>query len=414
MQGSNTIGAKLAPTLAKHFLEQRGVVKVEIKPTAIENEFLISGIESGSQHEVGISVAAHGTATGFQALASGKADIVMASRPIKAEENNQLSKQFGDMQSDTAEHALAIDGLAILINPHNRLSALNREQIARLFSGEIRNWKEIGGADLPVVIYARDDRSGTWETFKELVLGKEHQLDATAQRFESSDKLSDDVAANPGAIGFAGLASIRNAKAVAVSEDKIAALMPSKSSVATEDYLLTRRLFLYSPSQKLNAIGREFIEYCLGVSGQKVVPKIGFVSQNIDEIEQKDVVEAPQIYRDIIDSSHRLSVNFRFKGGASQLDNKALRDIDRLTDFLKLPQNINRSVYLVGFSSVEKNEKRDQVLSRFRALAVRSALMKKGVSVYAIQGLGAELPVASNGESAEIKNNRVEIWLSRT
>lgn len=410
LQGSNTVGAKLAPALAKKFLEQRGVAQVEIKALPTENEFLVSGFDAG-QREVGISVAAHGTATGFQALASGNADVVMASRPIKSDENKALLDQFGDLQSDNAEHAVAIDGLAILVNPRNSQTTLSRDQIAALFSGAIRNWKELGGDNIPVVVYARDDRSGTWETFKELVLGKDRQLEGSAQRFESSDKLSDAVANNPGAIGFTGLASIHRAKAVSVWENNIAALLPTRSTVATEDYLFTRRLFLYVSPIKSSTIAREFIEYCQSGAGQKTVAEIGFVSQNIDEIEHKQFDNIPTIYRDIVDASNRLSVNFRFKGDSSLLDTKALRDIDRLANFLQMPQNAGRNVYLVGFSNVEKNEKRDYVLSRFRALAVRAALMKKGVDVFAVQGLGAQLPVASNGEVALIKNNRVEVWL---
>lgn len=411
LQGSNTVGAKLAPALAKQFLEQRGVVQVTVKSTAVENEFLVSGIDSNSQREVGISVAAHGTATGFQALASGTADVAMASRPIKSDENKQLLDQFGDMSSEAAEHSLAIDGLAILVNSKNPIAELNREQIAGLFSGAIRNWKEVGGADLPVVIYARDERSGTWETFKELVLGKNYQLDGGAQRYESSDKLSDAVAANSAAIGFSGLASVRNARVLRVSETNTAALAPSRANVATEDYLLTRRLFLYTPPRNANAMIGAFIEFCLSERGQKTVADIGFISQNIDEIKGGDFANAPEKYSEIARSANRLSVNFRFKDGSAQLDNKALRDVDRLASYLVAPANSDRKIFLMGFSSFEKNEKRDYVLSRFRALAVRAALMKKGVNVFELQGLGAAMPVASNNEMASVKNNRVEVWV---
>lgn len=411
LQGSNTVGAKLAPALAKSFLEQHDVSQVTIKAVGSENEFLVSGIDTASRREVGIAVMAHGTATGFQTLASGDADVVMASRPVKSDENKILIDAFGNMQSDGAEHPLAIDGLAILINPRNTVKVLTREQIAALFSGAIRNWKEVGGDDVPVEVYARDDRSGTWETFKEFVLGKEYQLDAGAQRFESSDKLSDSVAENPGAIGFTGLASIRGAKAVAVAERNIAPLLPKRATVSTEDYLFTRRLFLYIAPKKAPLLASEFVDYCLSTQGQKVVADIGFVSQNIDEVEHKISETTSARYRELTNNSHRLSLNFRFKGSSSQLDSKATRDIDRLAEFLKQPQNQGRSVYLFGFSNVEKNAKRDYVLSRFRTLAVRAALMKKDVSIFQVEGFGSEMPVADSSEIAEIKNNRVEVWI---
>src|SRR5690606_1057236 len=174
LQGSNTIGARLAPALAQSFLERHGIAQVTIRPTAIENEFLVIGrqADASGTRDVAIAVAAHGRATGVQALATGQADIALSSRPIKAEEAQQLALR-GDMRAPVAEHALALDGLAILVNPRNPVEQLGREQIARLFSGEIRNWSEVGGDDMPVTVYARDDRSGTWDTFKELVLGKQ-------------------------------------------------------------------------------------------------------------------------------------------------------------------------------------------------------------------------------------------------
>ncbi len=96
------------------------------------------------------------------------------------------------------------------------------------------------------------------------------------------------------------------------------------------------------------------------------------------------------------------------------LDNKARRDIDRLSEFLQKPENKGRRVYLVGFSDIEKNEKVDRVISRFRALAVRAALMQRQVPIFQIEGFGAFMPVAENAEVAAAKNGRVEVWLGPT
>lgn len=415
LQGSNTIGARLAPAWAKAFLEKLGVTQVSIKPGAAENEFIVSGVQlqkaDGSKRSVGISVAAHGSATGFQALQETQADIAMASRPIKSEERDKLAAA-GDMESPAAEHAVAIDGVAILIHPGNPVAHLYREQIARLFSGEIRNWRELGGPDRPVTIYARDERSGTWETFKELVLGKTFALSAGAQRFESSDKLSDAVANDPGAIGFSGLASIRSSKAIAVADGDALALRPEHFNIATEDYALSRRLFLYTPPNRQKPLIQAFVEFCQSEEGQQIVAKTGFVSQNIAVVHQPTFWNAPAGYQALATNMDRLSVNFRFKQGNTLLDNKAQRDLDRLCDFLSRPENRQRRVYLVGFSDTNKTEHRDQVISRFRALTVRAALMRREVPVFDIQGFGAFMPVATNAEVAAAKNGRVEVWLA--
>lgn len=417
LQGSNTIGARLAPAWAKAFLETRGVSAVSIAPTATENEFLVSGSDAGGKR-IGIRVAAHGSATGFQALASGEADIAMSSRPIKADERDALHA-LGDMEDAQAEHAVAIDGLAILVNAANPIDKLTREQIAALFAGEIHNWRELGGPDRAVTLYARDERSGTWETFRELVLGKTRQLSTSAQRFESSDQLSDAVSSDAGAIGFSGLASIRRARAVAVADGASQALRPTTLAVATEDYALSRRLFLYAPPKNPQPLVREFIEFCQSRAGQAVVADTHFVSQNIEMLSDVAAPNAPSGYRDLTQGAQRLSLNFRFKQGNSLLDNKALRDIDRLSQFLRQPENRDRRVYLIGFADNERNEQQSRVISRFRALAVRAALMQRSVPVFGIEGFGAFLPVAGNPaagapELAAAKNGRVEVWLAAT
>ncbi len=412
LHGSNTVGARMGPAWAKAFLEQQGIRQVSVQPTAIENEFLVSGMQAGAgARSVGITIAAHGSATGFQALLDGQADIAMSSRPIKAEERDKLAMQ-GDFESAAAEHAVAIDGVAILIHPGNPVRQLSREQIAQLFAGTISNWRELGGPDRAVTLYARDERSGTWETFKELVLGKTFTLSAAAKRFESSDQLSDAVAADPSAIGFAGLASIRSAKAVAVSDGEARPLRPEHLSVATEDYALSRRLFLYMPPKQAAPYAQAFIDFCQSEAGQRVVGETGFVSQNIEVVRQPVLANAPLDYQNLAKTAERLSVNFRFKQGNTELDNKAQRDLERLVAFLLRAENQRRHVYLVGFSDTNKNERRDLVISRFRALAVRAALMQREIPVFNIQGFGAFMPVATNAEVAAAKNGRVEVWLA--
>ena len=95
------------------------------------------------------------------------------------------------MRSAKAEQVIAIDGLAIVVHPGNPVDSLTTAQLARLFAGEIRNWRELGGQDLPVRLHARDDRSGTYDTFNELVLARQGKsLWSDARRYESNDELS--------------------------------------------------------------------------------------------------------------------------------------------------------------------------------------------------------------------------------
>ena len=118
-----------------------------------------------------IEIKAHGSSTGFAGLKSGECDIAMASRRIKEGEAQALSG-MGDMTAIANEHILAIDGIAVLVNRSNPLSTLDLERLKQIFSGRITNWAEVGGKNAAIKIHARDNRSGTYDTFKTLVLGK--------------------------------------------------------------------------------------------------------------------------------------------------------------------------------------------------------------------------------------------------
>jgi phosphate transport system substrate-binding protein len=405
IHGSNTLGAKLIPECAKGFLEHKGVANPHLTVTA-ENEFLIQGTDPFPR----IAIAAHGSSTGFRSLNSGSANIGMSSRPIKDKEVTKLSF-LGDMKSRASEHPVALDGLAILVHKNNPLDALNTDQIAKIFSGEINNWKALGGSDSPINLHARDNNSGTWDTFKNLVLRKVYKLDSRAKRYESNDDLSDAVAVDPAAIGFSGLASVRNSKALLVSFADTQPVAAGRLSVATEDYPLTRRLFLYTP-EKSPQITREFIEFCQSQQGQDIVKEVGYISQNIIAVEHAIDASAPEDYQAIASQGQRLSVNFRFNHNSAKLDNKAYWDVGRLKTFMAQPENQERHLILVGFNDRANTDDRSKILSKLRATAVRSALFRSGIHVSKTLGLGDYMPVASSGTSTSgAKNGRVEVWL---
>lgn len=408
IKGSNTIGAKLAPAWVKNYLQAKGVTNVNIQTTSVENEYRIGGLNGDLP--VYVDIHAHGSGTGYKGLKDGTAQIAMSSRPIKDKEATLL-ESFGDMRDFSSEKVVAIDGLAVIVNKSNPVSELTVNQIARIFSGEVRNWSELGGINLPIRLYARDNKSGTWDTFKSLVLGKNHTLSSSAERFESNDQLSDRVSTAPGGIGFVGLASVRRAKALGISEESTDPLKPEPLYVATEDYPLARRLFMYIPPKQNNATVQEFIHFVQSARGQEIVNNIGFISQNPLSLEAEQFTEAPETYQFLAEKALRLSVNFRFKDGSAELDNKAKQDILRIVRFMQDPENADKRIQLVGFGDSKAAPNRSTVLSKLRAIAVKSALYNYGISTESVLGLGSNLPVASNNGTARLKNQRVEVWI---
>jgi phosphate transport system substrate-binding protein len=410
IQGSNTIGAHLGPALVKGLLQEQGFSNVQITPSNIANEQQVTGVNVANQ-SVTVSVAAHGTGTAFVALKDASAQLGSASRPIKSEELQALA-ELGDMHSPVAEHVIAIDGLAVVVHPHNELMQLNSKQLAQIFSGEIKTWEQLGHQGGAIHLYARDDNSGTFDTFKELILSPNAKVLANnSQRFESSEQLSDAVSQDPQGIGFIGLPYIRQAKAVAISDGESRPMLPTQTLLATEDYPLSRRLFFYRPPNINNPWADALVQFSLSAKGQKIVEQNGFVPQTINAMTVQPSPNMPQSYRELAEQGKRLSVNFRFKQGSASLDNKALLDISRLQEYLA-KQSQPQNIALVGFGDPKVDATHAQLLSKWRAHVVRRELNKGHLIISKIIGVGADLPVANNlADDGRIKNRRVEVWI---
>ncbi|TFF13802.1 hypothetical protein EXW72_07910 [Pseudomonas sp. BCA14] len=411
IQGSNTIGAALGPALVKGLMVQQGLQGVHSEPAEGANEQRILG-STRQGKTVTIEVAAHGSSTGFAALKRANADVAASSRPIKDSELVDL-EPLGDLKSPDAEQVIAIDGLAIILNPRNPLNTLNTEQLAQVFNGEISTWEALGGVGGTIHLYARDDQSGTYDTFKELVLSRRGKpLAPSAQRFESSEALSDAVSHDPQGIGFIGLPYVRQAKAVAIVDGDSQPMLPLASLIATEDYPLSRRLFFYLPPSNRNPWAKALVDFTQSGKGQAMVAANGFIAQQVQAIGVEPRPSMPEDYQAIARDAQRLTVNFRFEEGSASLDSKARQDLQRVVAYLKGHGKLDKKVMLVGFGDMKNDPQRAALLSKLRAMAVRRELVKSGVVLRDIRGFGAQMPVATNSaDEGRIKNRRVEVWV---
>ncbi len=409
--GSNTIGAKLMPALIKAYLQRLGATDLKEEHPEHE-ESIISYLLPGNAAREAVAIRAHGSSTSFKALGNESAQLGMSSRPVKADEIEKLAG-LGDMLSRACEHVVGLDGLAVIVNQSNPITALTVQQVASIFSGEITDWSQLGGPQGTISLYARDDKSGTYDSFSSMVL-VDKKLRGDAKRFEDSNALSDDVAADPHGIGFIGLPYVRNSKALALSDAGTLPMLPSPFTVATEDYVLSRRLFLYSPAVPSHAWTLSLIEFALSDEGQEVVENVGFVPQTI-EIEQISARDnMPQKFREFLSSSssQRLSMTFRFRSSQAELDAKAVRDLDRVVRFLARPENRRKQIYLLGFSDAVGSRAANLQLSEDRAQSVAREFAVRGIIPADVIGMGPVMPVASNDSvDGQQKNRRVEVWV---
>jgi phosphate transport system substrate-binding protein len=411
IQGSNTIGAQLGPALVAGLLDKQGAGSIQQQPGTQPNEIRVTGLLPSGQ-KVSIDVAAHGSSTGFAALKTGQADLAASSRPIKNAEVRELAG-LGDLRSQDAEQVIAIDGVAVILHPANPVRELSINQLAKIFSGEIHDWEQLGGTGGAIHLYARDQQSGTFDTFNELVLtrfGK--SLARDAQRFESSEGLSDEVSNDRQAIGFIGLPYVRRAKAVAIIDGESKPMLPSISLIATEDYPLSRRLYFYLPPDSKQRWAKALVRFAQSPQGQSIVAQNGFVAQTVQAVKVRATAEMPADYQNLTREAERLSVNFRFAQGSASLDTKARLDLKRVVDYLKAHDKLNQKVTLVGFGDAKSDPSRAQLLSKLRAMAVRRELLKGDVILRDVRGFGDEMPVATNDvDEGRIKNRRVEVWV---
>jgi phosphate transport system substrate-binding protein len=324
------------------------------------------------------------------------------------------------MTAPASEHVLGLDGIAVIVNTGNPVRSLSKDQIRGIFSGEITDWSQVNGQPGSIQLYARDAKSGTWDSFKSLVLG-DVPLAATAQRIEDSRQLSDRVASNPGAIGFVGLPFVRNARTLAVAEAGARPVFPTALTVATEDYPLSRRLFFYTPANPPNAITRDFITFALSRTGQELVTQNGFVGQTISPV-APDQLNAHETnftaqearYSRTTQTAVRLPLDFRFRSGSSSLDNKGLDDLERVSSFVASPQYAGQTILLLGFADSSGSRDVNERLSADRAKVVAEEFRSRGIKVAEVIGFGSERPVASNNTAeGREKNRRVEVWLHR-
>jgi len=221
---------------------------------------------------VEFQVTGGGSGTGIAALINGTTDICSSSRPIKKDEVAQLEKKYG---YKGLEIRVAMDGLAIYVHKSNSVKQLTMAQVKDIFTGKVTNWKDVGGANKPILLYSRENNSGTYEFFKEHVLNKQ-DFAASAQHMAGTAALINAISKDPNGIGFGGSAYAKNVKALPIAKDaESKAIAANVGSIRSGEYPISRFLYFYL-SRKPDGNVKKFIDWVISASGQKVVSEVGY------------------------------------------------------------------------------------------------------------------------------------------
>lgn len=220
-----------------------------------------------------ITVTGGGSGVGISALLEGTTDIAMASRKIKFDEKVRLQESG----KTPKEVVVAYDALAVVVHPSNKVSNLTREQLEGIFTGKIKNWKEVGGADLKIVAYSRETSSGTYEFFKESILKNKNYMSGILS-MPATGAIIQSVGQTKGAIGYVGLAYLnKEVKPIHVSYDAGKTFVaPTFDNAKNKSYPVVRPL-LYYYNTKEEAKVKPFIDYLLSAEGQRIVKEVGYI-----------------------------------------------------------------------------------------------------------------------------------------
>ncbi len=219
-----------------------------------------------------VQVTGGGSGTGISALINGTTDICQSSRAVKDKEIQLVKAKLG---VEPHEIAVARDGLAVYVGDTNPLEAISMAQLKDIFTGKVVNWKELGGPDANIIVYSRENSSGTYVFFKDHVLGGD-DFAAKAQTMPGTASVVNAVAKEKFGIGYGGAAYAEGIKVLKVKKDEASpAVEVSQATVKDGSYPLSRPLFFYLPKPPEGQV-KAFIDWVLSPSGQSLVSEVGY------------------------------------------------------------------------------------------------------------------------------------------
>jgi phosphate transport system substrate-binding protein len=219
-----------------------------------------------------VQVSGGGSGTGIAALINGSTDLCNASRPMEDKEKAQLKAKRG---VDAIETKVALDALAVYVNDRNPVQEIDLETLAAIYLGKTSNWKDAGGKDHKIVLYGRENNSGTYGYFKEHVLQKK-DFAADVQTLAGTSAVADAVKGDEFGIGYGGIAYAKGIRLLKVKKTKDAAGVEPKLATATDGtYPISRFLYVYSAGPAAG-VGKQYVEWLVSADGQKVVEDVGY------------------------------------------------------------------------------------------------------------------------------------------
>ncbi len=435
MSGAPTIGRVLMPALIEAFALRQGLELSRENTSDTGTTYTLSDAGEG-QPRGRFHVRLTNTDEGFADLLTGEAEMVMSLREVTRNEAIRGREAgLGDLRDARRSRVLALDALVPLVSAGNPVTTITTPQLAKILSGEIIDWVELGGADAPIAVHLHDPDTGLGQaTERQMLSGGAGGFVPDAIRHPDGEALAQAVAQDPFALGIGSRSEKGLTFELALTGACGFSMHATRRAVKTEDYPLTAPMFLYLPAHRLPKLVREFLVFTREPAAQLVIRRAGFVDQLPEEIEidaqgdrfanavlragedvkLADLQRMVQVLRPL----KRLTTTFRFEPGSIRLDPQSRSNVDGLARALESGFYDGRQLVFVGFSDGEGPAAANRTIALRRADAVRNAVVHAAETAQLnrlkldVETFGEAMPMAcDDSEWGRRANRRVEVWM---
>ncbi len=431
--GERTLGLRLMPALLRAYGETTGATVLTEEAGAGGMTLAASGAGTGSG--LRLKVMPSTSSAGLEALFRGQAQLALSSRPARQREVRAFEEfGLGALRSVAQETVIGLDAMVLVTHPENPVRSISVADAGRVFSGQITNWAALGGADAPITLYLRADAGDTDEAVAQTLLAPiGATLVAGVTRLGSDEAVSEAVQADPNGIGITGFTGRGAAQPLAVGGECGLETPPTEFSIKTEEYPLTRMLYVYETNAAFPEPATGFRSFIETEAAQRLVADAGYIDQAItietinaqglrvatavlNSTNPDELLQLRGMLSELV-SADRLSTTFRFETASSRLNARAEADVLRLAEVLAGDRFAAKEVLFVGFTDSIGDAELNRQLSQQRAEQVLAAVVGANpalASTVRMNALGfGELSPLGCDESTEgrLVNRRVEVWV---
>jgi phosphate transport system substrate-binding protein len=434
LSGSSNMAEVLLPALIEGFALRNGF-KTR-RDSLSDGNFEYTLLRGEGRPAARFSFLISTTDDGFTDLIAQEADIVMAQREIRvAEQKMAREAGLGDMTAAARSRIVALDALVPVVSPENPVTRISLPSLAKVFSGEIKNWQALGGPDAPISLHMSAPGAGLTQAFEDRVLAASGKVFSQDLRYyDRGTALVRRVATDPFAIGITSFSNTGTTRMLSLTGTCGFILRANRRTIKTEDYPLTSPMFLYLPERRLAKVARDFLAYVRGPGAQIVIRRAGFVDQAPERISmnaQGDrltnaiLAAGPEVplgelqrLAHTLSGFRRLSTSFRFETGSARPDAQSRSNIEQLARALETGLYDGKVLKFVGFSDGQGLAGANRKIALKRATSVRDKVLSTAETVSVervelqVEAFGEALPMACDDSAwGRQVNRRVEVWV---